>query len=139
MEAPIQAIRNLGLKYNHIFACDNSEHVHETIKANFPHRKFYTDIAERDNSKAPKVDLYIAGFPCQPFSSAGKQQGFEDQRGRGTIFFDVLDYLKKKKPKVFILENVCGLVTLYEGKYLQDILSSSTKLTMVRITSTTKF
>ena len=39
------------------------------------------------------VDVYVAGFPCQPFSTAGKQQGFEDSKGRGTIFHHILEYI----------------------------------------------
>ena len=45
-------------------------------------------------------DIYVAGFPCQPFSTAGKQQGFSDEKGRGGIFFHVVEYIKQKLPKV---------------------------------------
>merc|ERR1719331_2667666 len=113
MEAPIQAIRNLlGDNYKHVFSCDINEHARATIRANFPHGTMYEDLTKRDNAQVPKVDLYIAGFPCQPFSSAGLQQGFKDTKGRGEIFFHVLDFLDKNRPKVFVLENVSGLVHL---------------------------
>jgi len=122
MEAPIQAIRNLGVNFQHEFSCDINAHARSTIEANFPHSVMYHDLTKRDNDKAPAVDIYVAGFPCQPFSSAGLQQGFKDTRGRGEIFFYVLDFLAKQKPRVFILENVSGLVKLEGGKYMQDIL-----------------
>ena len=56
------------------------------------------------------------------FSTAGKGQGFADEKGRGTIFFSILEYIKKKRPKVFILENVKAITTLEDGKYLKSIL-----------------
>ena len=92
MESPIQAIRNLKVPYNQKFSCDNSEHVQATIKAFFLHGTFYKDINTRNNHETAEVDLYVAGFPCQAFSTAGKQKGFSD--GRGTIFFRVLDYIE---------------------------------------------
>ena len=57
---------------------------------------------------------------------AGKQQGFSDEKGRGTIFFYVLDYITQKFPKLFILENVKGLTTLEKGKYHKQIMKLCT-------------
>jgi len=128
MEAPIQAIRNLEVEFDHTFSCDVNGHARATIEANFPHGLMYHDLTKRDNKNAPKVDIYVAGFPCQPFSSAGLQQGFKDTRGRGEIFFYVLDYLATQKPRVFILENVSGLVTLEKGTYMKAILKELEKL-----------
>ena len=102
MEAPIQAMRGLNLEYDHIFSCDNNKHVRTTINANFPHQIMYFDIKKRDNNLTPEVDVCVAGFPCQPFSSAGLGKGFEDKEDRGMIFFNMLDYIQTKKPKVFI-------------------------------------
>ena len=76
----------------------------------------FDDITARNTNDVPEVDVYFAGFPCQPFSIAGKQQGFEDKKGRGTIFFNIVEYLKLKLPKIFVLENVKGLVTLQGGR-----------------------
>jgi len=123
MEAPIQALRNLGVKFDHVFSSDSDPAVKKTIMENFRPQHFYDDITVRNNSEAPSVDLYMAGFPCQPFSVAGRQEGFKDSQGRGEIFFHVVDYLKQKRPRIFILENVKGLVTLEEGKYHRAILA----------------
>lgn len=125
IEAPLQALRNLGVKYAHLFSCDVDKNVRATIMANFPPEKYlYEDITSRDNTAAPGCDLYVAGFPCQPFSMGGKMQGFQDARGRGTIFFNVLDYIQVHTPKLFILENVTGLLSINGGVYFKAILAA---------------
>jgi len=133
MEAPIQAIRNLPVNYEHKFSCDVNAHARATIEANFPHALMYEDLTKRDNRSAPHVDIYVAGFPCQPFSSSGLQQGFGDKHGRGKIFFKVLDYIRTQKPRVFILENVAGLVRLQKGEYLNAILEQLKNLGIYNI------
>jgi DNA (cytosine-5)-methyltransferase 1 len=124
METPVMALHNLNVGVNHVFSCDVDKHVKATIMANYPPKKFFDDLTKRDNTKAPTADLYVAGFPCQPFSNAGLKQGFSDARGRGEIFWHVRDYLEKKKPKVFVLENVSGLVKINGGEYYRAILES---------------
>ena len=123
MEAPIQALRNLTpyFGHQHIFSCDNDIGVKKTINANFDSQHFHDDVMTRDNNSAPYVDLYIAGFPCQPFSSAGKQAGFDDFKGRGIIFWGIRDYINLRRPKVFILENVEGITSLENEKYMRFI------------------
>jgi len=118
------ALRNLGVPLDHVFSCDVNRHVKTTIMQNFPPRVFFDDLTARDNAVAPRADLYVAGFPCQPFSSAGLQQGFSDRRGRGEIFFHVRDYIEKQTPKVFVLENVSGLVKLNGGGYFRAIVQA---------------
>merc|ERR1719330_1914310 len=124
METPGMALKSLGVPVDHLFSCDVNASAKKTIMANFPPKTFYDDLTKRDNSKAAKADLYVAGFPCQPFSIAGKQQGFADELGRGTIFFKVREYIRAQSPKVFVLENVKGLLFLDGGKYFEAILKS---------------
>ncbi len=78
------------------------------------------DIREIKASEIPDHDVLVAGFPCQPFSIAGKKGGFENTRG--TLFFEIARILKEKKPKIFILENVKGLVNHDKGRTLSTIL-----------------
>ena len=65
-------------------------------------------------------DVLCAGFPCQPFSIAGYQKGFDDVRG--TLFFDIADILEKRRPKAFFLENVKNLRTHDEGRTFAKIM-----------------
>lgn len=74
----------------------------------------------------PAHDLLTGGFPCQPFSSAGKKQGIEDYRG--TLFQAIVDVLRNKKPKFFILENVKRLLEMERGWHFTTILSSLSEL-----------
>lgn len=81
------------------------------------------DITKVDAKDIPKHDVLLAGFPCQPFSMIGKREGFEHAT-QGTLFFDVLRIMKYHKPKMFLLENVVGLLTIQGGKTFQIIQDS---------------
>lgn len=105
-----------------LFASEWDKYAQKTYQANFgdiPHG----DITKIDPSTIPDIDILTAGFPCQPFSSIGKREGFEHPT-QGTLFHDVVKILKKKKPKAFILENVEGLVTHDGGNTLKIILNT---------------
>ena len=106
METPLMALKRLNVDFEHVFSCDNDPHVKKQILANYPQVKFYDDLMARENAstEVPCADLYVAGFPCQPFSGAGKGRGLED--ARGTVFFGCADYIQKKQPRMYILENV---------------------------------
>ena len=85
------------------------------------------DITKISAESIPDFDILTAGFPCQPFSYAGRQEGFNDKT-RGTLFFDVLRIIKTKKPKMFLLENVKGLKSHNNGETMNIILSSLEEL-----------
>jgi len=69
----------------------------------------------------PPFDMMLAGFPCQPFSYAGKRMGFGDTRG--TLFFEIERILRQSRPKAFLLENVRGLKTHDRGRTFETIIS----------------
>jgi DNA (cytosine-5)-methyltransferase 1 len=97
----------------------------ETIWANYAPDHLYKDITQRNPHKTPPVDFHIAGFPCQPFSYAGKRQGLEDEKGRGQICHYIAEYIEAQRPRVFILENVKGLIDIDQGNTLRAILEQS--------------
>lgn len=71
-------------------------------------------------------DVLCAGFPCQPFSYSGQKLGFKDKT-KGTLFFDVCEILKERKPQAFFLENVKGIVSHENGKTIETIRSILTE------------
>ena len=79
------------------------------------------DICDIEPEEIPDFDVLLAGFPCQAFSIAGYRQGFEDEGGRGTLFFEVARIVKAKKPSVVFLENVKNLVTHDKGNTFRVI------------------
>ena len=123
--SPEQALIKLGVKHISNFACDYDKYAKQSYLANYKPKIFYDDITKRDHKQTPYVDLYVAGFPCQAFSMAGKRKGFQDTRG--TLFFDLLQYLKEQRPKYFILENVKGLLSHDNGRTFGTILDCLAK------------
>lgn len=73
--------------------------------------KNWGDITQINPEELPDFDLFTGGFPCQPFSQVGMQQGENDRYGRGTLLYDILRICDVKKPKFVFLENVKGLAT----------------------------
>jgi DNA (cytosine-5)-methyltransferase 1 len=86
---------------------------------------FAGDITAVDKKSIPDFDILCAGFPCQPFSQAGFKKGFADIRG--TLFFDIAEIIRVKKPKAFFLENVRGLYTHDEGRTFETIKKTLTE------------
>lgn len=102
-----------------VFSSEWDKHAQDMYEANFGERPF-GDINEIDPKDIPDHDFLLAGFPCQPFSIAGKQLGFADTRG--TLFFNIEKILEEKRPYGFMLENVSRLKTHDKGRTLQVIL-----------------
>lgn len=105
-----------------VFASEIDKFCQQVYLKNFG-IKVAGDITKIQANDIPDFDFLAAGFPCQPFSYAGRLKGFEDKT-RGTLFFEILRILKEKKPKMFLLENVKGLKSHKGGKTLETILSS---------------
>jgi len=116
-----QACTEKGFKSRCVFSSEIKKHAIETYQLNFNNEKVAGDITEINPKVIPEHDFLLAGFPCQPFSSAGKRKGFLDERGG--LFFSILEIIKEKQPLGFLLENVEGLYTHNEGKTLELILN----------------
>lgn len=114
------AMQNLGGKC--VFTSEWDKEAQKTYKANFGEVPF-GDITKPETKKfvPDGFDVLCAGFPCQAFSIAGKRGGFDDTRG--TLFFDVAEIIREKKPKAIFLENVKGLRNHDKGKTLETILN----------------
>lgn len=114
----------LGLQlagFDVIYSNDNDTYCKQTFETNFPDKLDTRDIADIPSDEIPDHDLLAAGFPCQPFSMAGHQKGFEDSRG--SMFFQLVRIIRDKQPKAFLLENVKHLQSHDKGETLKTILS----------------
>ncbi len=98
----------------------------QTYQSHFPEHKNYGDITKINTDDIPDFDLLVGGFPCQAFSIAGKRKGFEDTRG--TLFFEIARILKAKQPRLFLLENVKGLLSHDNGQTFRTIIATLDEL-----------
>lgn len=114
------AFHNLGAKCVWVSEWDSP--ARKTYQTNFEKLSpevfkkghFAGDITQIDPKEIPDFNILTGGFPCQPFSQAGKKKGFEE--ARGTLFFNIVEILKEKKPEAFFIENVRGLLNHNGGK-----------------------
>lgn len=88
--------------------------------------KNYGDITKINEKELPDFDCLVGGFPCQAFSIAGKRAGFEDTRG--TLFFDLARILRAKQPRLFVFENVKGLLSHDSGRTFKTIIQTIDEL-----------
>ena len=107
-----QALRSLG--HECVFACEIDEELALLYEKNFELRP-HGDIRTLDISTVPDHDILCAGIPCQPFSKAGDQQGFDCPQW-GDLFNYVIQILRAHKPRYFIIENVPNLVRHRRGE-----------------------
>lgn len=131
------AFRN-NISQKCVLTCEIDEKCREVYQSNFLENDIVEDIKSISKKNidqiVPDHDILLAGFPCQPFSSAGVVQrrflnrphGFSDKK-QGNLIFNVIEILRAKKPKSFILENVKNLKNHNKGKTLQVILNELRK------------
>lgn len=119
--APEQAIKNLNIPHKVVFGCEIDKYARQTYEANHEAENMYSDMTKENWDKSEQYsDLFIGGIPCQAFSLAGKRLGELDPRG--LLFFDFYRYVKNQQPKVFIIENVKGLLSDAGGKTFSNWL-----------------
>ena len=107
--------------FDTVFSNDYDEYCAKTYDLNFKQPKVTVkDIREINPEEIPDFDVLLAGFPCQPFSTAGYQKGFKDKRN-GDLFFEVIRILREKKPVAVFLENVKNIKSHDDGKTFETI------------------
>ena len=110
------SFEKLGFKC--VMASDICESAKNTYKENYG-MDVLDDICEIDPSTIEPYDILCSGFPCQPFTQAGHHKGFEDSRG--TMFSQVMRFIKQNIPKIVILENVQALLNHDNGNSFATI------------------
>lgn len=123
------AFENAG--FDCVFSNDFDKNAEVTFNLNSKNNKkmIYGNIQQSDIKKIiPDFDILCGGFPCQPFSIAGYRQGFNDENGRGNLFFDIIQILRQKKPKAFLLENVKNFKTHDKGRTIEIVYLELQKL-----------
>lgn len=94
-----------------VFSCEIDDNARKSYSAvNQLEEAFEKDITKLNPHDIPYFDIFCGGFPCQPFSRAGRRNGFNDAE-KGNLFFSIIDIVKETRPKVVFLENVKGLLT----------------------------
>jgi DNA (cytosine-5)-methyltransferase 1 len=111
--------------YQILFGVEHDKDAATTYRANFNHRMFNSDITKLDAdalvSEFGKADLVFGGPPCQGFSMAGNR---DNKDPRNSLFMDYLRFVKAFDPRIFVLENVPGILTMKtaNGQLVTDVL-----------------
>lgn len=121
-----RGFENAGI-FKTIYANEFDPYPVRTYEKNFELKVDCRDIHEVQADEIPDFDVMLAGFPCQAFSIAGRRQGFDDEKGRGTLFFELVRIFKAKQPQIIFLENVKNLVGHDGGNTFRVILEELEK------------
>lgn len=127
IEAPVEALRQLGIAFEHSWSCEKDKYAVKSIQANYTPKRIYDDIATRNHKNLQHVDIYVCGFPCQPFSLLGKKQSLLDDRSN--IMFHCIEVIKATTPTVFILENVRNFKYIENGQPFAYLLNELNGIT----------
>ena len=100
------ALKSLG--HECVFASEIRSDLRKLYEINYPGTRIEGNITDYKPHEIPDHDILCAGFPCQPFSQAGYQMGFNDEE-RGNMFYVIRDILREKSPQYLFLENVANL------------------------------
>ncbi|PWI28884.1 DNA (cytosine-5-)-methyltransferase [Flavobacteriaceae bacterium LYZ1037] len=123
------AFKRLNLNTEIVFASDIDKFAKESYFANYEidESRWYDDVKDVKGKKYKgQVDILVGGSPCQSFSMVGKRKGFKDTRG--TLFYEFARIVKESQPKVFIFENVKGLINHDKGNTFDTIKATFDEL-----------
>ena len=114
-----EALKNLGVEHEVMFASEIDKYARQSYDVNHDAKMMINDMCEPDYvGEQYYSDLNISGLPCQAFSLAGKRLGELDKRG--VLFYDFYRWVKNQQPKVFVIENVKGLLSADKGVIFQN-------------------
>ena len=108
IEAPVQALKQMNIPYQHVWSCEIDKHAEKSILANYNPQKMYHDITKRKHASLPDVDIYVCGFPCQPYSGAGQCMGWADPRSN--VLHTLVKLTSLCRPDLVLLENVRNIL-----------------------------
>jgi hypothetical protein len=103
------ALRNLGVPHELVFCAETAAPARKFLMQNSDPCILYGDVGLRKHASAPSSDVFVSGFPCQPFSSLGASKGVLDSNDRGLLAKESLLYVRAHKPTLVVLENVVAL------------------------------
>lgn len=132
------ALKNLG--HEIVGACEIDKYARQIYARHFPGVPIHEDATKINPDNLPDFDILVGGFPCQAFSVAGKQRGFDDTRG--TLFFEIARIAQQKRPRYLLLENVKGLLSHERGSTIRTIFKTLDELgydTQARIINSKDF
>ncbi len=107
-----------GDEYENVGFCDNNKFCQQVLKKNFKHAIIYDDIRQLNGNEIKNLDLLTGGFPCQPFSFAGKRRGNQDDR---YLWPEMLRVIRETRPRWIVGENVAGIINLALDQVLSDL------------------
>lgn len=123
------ALQRMNIPHKIVFACDNDIFIKDSYFANYEidESKWISDIKDINGKEfTGKVDLFVGGSPCQSFSMVGKRKGLEDPRG--LLIYEFSRLVKEIKPKIFIYENVKGLLNHGKNETWKEVEKEFKKL-----------
>ncbi len=121
IEAVVQAFEHLLVPHVHVAACEKNVHTRAVLEKNFNPESVFHDLVTLRPNQLGDYDMLVAGFPCQPWSRAGDQEGFDT--GDGQLVVHILNIINRTMPKVVLLENVDGLSERH-AEFFQALLDS---------------
>ena len=120
------ALKEMQCAHCNVFACDVLESCKTFMTNNFPVQQWLSDVHCPEHARLPPVDLYVAGWCCQPFSLQGRQHGLED--ARSDTIWPIITYVQTAKPKLVMLENVANIMSQRHAAGLAKVLDHLTKI-----------